>query len=75
MCEVLWFTCPCGSCKFLISSGVITSTRTLVYRLHDQAEDETSNSLTLFGLGGQNGLLRVFAKYLKNGVANLYETM
>ena len=31
--------------------------------------------LTLFGLGGgQNGPLRVFAKYLKNGSADLHET-
>ena len=26
------------------------------------------------GGGGQNGLLRVFAKYLKNGLADLHET-
>ena len=25
--------------------------------------------------GGQNGPLRVFAKYLKNGLANLHETL
>ena len=33
-------------------------------------------SLTLFGLrgGGQNGPLRVFAKYLKNSSADLHET-
>ena len=34
--------------------------------------------LTLFGLGGggsENGPLRVFAKYLKNGSANLQETL
>ena len=31
--------------------------------------------LTLFGLGGQNDPLRVFAKYLKNGLADLHETL
>ena len=33
-------------------------------------------SLTLFGLGGGGeGPLGVFAKYLKNGLANLHETL
>ena len=31
--------------------------------------------LEIFGLGGTKWPLRVFAKYLKNGLANLYETL
>ena len=30
---------------------------------------------TLFGLGGQNAPLRIFAKYLKNDSADLHETL
>ena len=47
MCAVLWFTFVCGSWKFLIRGGVITSTRTrvTVYRLQDQAEDEENKPL------------------------------
>ena len=36
-----------GRVKVLICGGVITSTRKIVYRLHDQAEDEESKSLPI----------------------------
>ena len=49
MCAVLWFACLCDSWKIFICGGVITSsrarTRTIVYRLHDQTEEEESKSL------------------------------
>ena len=32
-------------------------------------------ALTLFGLGGKMPPLRIFAKYLKNGLANLHDTL
>ena len=35
---------------------------------------EELNLIWTGGGGGQNGPLRVFAKYLKNVLANLYET-
>ena len=31
--------------------------------------------LTLFGVGGKMAPMRVFVKYLKNGSANLYDTL
>ena len=38
-------------------------------------EMEDDSTLTPSGLGGQNGSLRVFIKYLKNGLADLHETL
>ena len=42
MCAALWFFYLCGFWKFLICGGVITITRTIVHRLHDQAEESKS---------------------------------
>ena len=36
-----------GRVKVFDCGGVITSTRKIVYRLHDQAEDEESKSLPI----------------------------
>ena len=44
-----------------------------------EIHNHSRHTLTLFGLGdgggGQNGPLRVFAKYLKNGLSNLHENL
>ena len=40
MCAFSWFICLCSSWKLLICGAVNTNTRAIVYRLHDQSEDE-----------------------------------
>ena len=50
------------------------STEGFLYAWSGLFSDSLLNSLTLFGLWGM-APLRVFAKYLKNGLADLHETL